>query len=294
MARERTIKVAALNVRVHPHPEGVYRRLLRAAYQLTRPLKIRGDTAFLLSSLDESRYESEGIISGALARFTELDVEQPWFNLESLDIADDKLVSTVNIPSQLRPNFKAFFFQFIEQNHLLVFETYGHGGILSTNLAHKFFTELFNALEITKIFGRVKIDLLSDTAHLDRIIENKKLLSLQVIIRRPNDDGLGGIDALFEAGLLEQRAREIELYMKHEPGQYLKLNKQAKRIAQLGAEVGDVNATVEEDGRATPKSTSKFPQEHAVRYDPEVTGDADAFRKAVRNFYPKAASQRGG
>ena len=61
----------------------------------------------MFSSIDASDHST---VTGTMGRFTEIDRDLPWFDLESLDQASEDSVRRISIPVNLRPNYKTFFF----------------------------------------------------------------------------------------------------------------------------------------------------------------------------------------
>ncbi len=124
MARNRSVIVAGLNVRVHPHPEGIYQNLITAAYRLQRAIQIYGNDALLMTNLSLENLEKDGAVIGEIAKFTDIDFTQPWFSLTKNAQAEENELKAIIIPPHLKPNFKSFSFIFDIKNHILVFENY--------------------------------------------------------------------------------------------------------------------------------------------------------------------------
>ncbi len=86
-----------------------YTRLLRGIFQLRTPIRVRGDQFVMISSIN-SDGEEVPFIEGTLARFTEIDKDLPWFDVENLNQAQDTVRAQIVIPEGLRPNYKPFTF----------------------------------------------------------------------------------------------------------------------------------------------------------------------------------------
>lgn len=66
----------------------------------------------LLQQLDARALGGDGMVTGTVARFTEIDMTLPWFDVETFGSATEEDVQTITIPAHLRPNYRAFFIAF--------------------------------------------------------------------------------------------------------------------------------------------------------------------------------------
>jgi hypothetical protein len=86
------------------------------------PITVRGDQRMLLQYVDFSRAADQGLITGSIARFVEIDPNTPWFDFVKLDVAADEDVEKIEIPENLRPNYRSFYFEFFVREHMFVYE----------------------------------------------------------------------------------------------------------------------------------------------------------------------------
>lgn len=81
MARLRKFVAAGINIALQePHTPKRYVALLEAIFDLKHPIRVRGDQHIMISSVFEPDVSSN-FVEGSLARFTEIDPAQPWFDL---------------------------------------------------------------------------------------------------------------------------------------------------------------------------------------------------------------------
>lgn len=59
-----------------------------------------------------------------IAKFTEIDIDGDWFDLDAFDTATPEMVEGIDIPTALRPNLSQFYFIVEPTDHVVVFETY--------------------------------------------------------------------------------------------------------------------------------------------------------------------------
>jgi hypothetical protein len=174
MARERRLMAGALNIALPaPHSPGRYVALIQSIFRMKEPVRVRGDEHLMLSSIDVTK-QYEGYITGSLARFTVIDMEMPWFNIENLGPANVEMQESIFIPQELRPNYRAFLFYYDLNKHVFVFEHASPGESLSASLVFKFFTEITLRKSIFEEFQNVAVSLIQSEEGLQEILDLKK------------------------------------------------------------------------------------------------------------------------
>ncbi|WP_041039206.1 DUF4747 family protein [Paramagnetospirillum magnetotacticum] len=282
MARDRTLSVGAINLRIHPHTADKYRGLLRSVYNLKQPVRVHGDRHLLMSSIDE---RDEFVVKGTLARFTEIDLNLPWFNAAKFEAAKDDEVKHINIPPGLKPNFRSFMFEFDLKRHLFTFEVQGVDGGLSPSIALRYLASIFSNEEIVKIFGQVNADVVADAQKLEEIFNLSKLKRLSILIKRPNPDDFGDLDEDVEDRLTKQNASALKLEFEAIPGMTFVPDKLTEKLATVALSNGRVEAVgIDQNGNNVEQSTSEHPLIYRVAYDPTETPETTAFSSAVRGF----------
>lgn len=290
MARARTIVVGALNVRIHPHDDNLYASLIQDAFNLRRAVRVFGNQRVLFERLDRSSL-SEGVISGSLARFTEIDSTLPWFNAETFEIAKDNEVALVSIPAALRPNYVSLFFQLSLANHLFMFESRGVRSYLSPKAAYVFLNTLLNSDEIVKKYGSVPVSLVSDKDQLDTIIGIYRLRKLDILVKRPNPDDLGSYDDIMEQRLLNQGAASVRVEYEADAKGKFKPDDSTRQLAASATRNGSVRAEGNDaDGKRIVRSTEDHPALESERYDPDLRTEQQAFRSAAASMLKRFIS----
>ncbi len=292
MARPRSITVGAVNVRIHPHDDARYAELFQDAFALRRAVKVFGNQRVILERLDRSQAE-EGVLSGSLARFTEIDPDLPWFNAERFERADESEVAKVSIPSELRPNYVSVFFQLSLGDHLFVFESRGTSGSLSPRSALMFLDNLLNSDELVQKYGSASVSLVSDKDQLDAVIGMHRLRKLEILVKRPNPDDLGSYDAIMERRLLDQGAASVRVEYEASAHETIKPDENTRKLAESATRNGLVKAEGSDaTGRRVVRSTDDHPALEGERYDPALRTEQQAFRSAATNILKRFLSFR--
>lgn len=167
MGQEKKLEVAGISIKVHPHPAGKYVELLRKAFRLKRAIRSRGDQHLIIRSL---KTEDDGV-SGELARFTKVDLDQPWLNFETLEKANDDEIEEIKWPTGLYPNLSTFRYRFYAKEHVLIFETYADSAHVSPRSICRFFDKLFETKVLAKEADSILVDLVVDQEAVDRLLE---------------------------------------------------------------------------------------------------------------------------
>ena len=134
----------ALNVVLHPHPDGAYRELFERAGASQQAQKYFGDRFARLSPISETR---NGAFSGRLTTWTEIDPKSNSIQTETL--VESPLSDTdFTLPRNIGFNAKVFSFAFREEDHTLFVELLNdERQSISINSAKKAF---FNILSKNK------------------------------------------------------------------------------------------------------------------------------------------------
>jgi hypothetical protein len=102
MGRDRLVRIGGLNIRVHTqHKAEEYVSLWRAMYRLRLPTA-RGVNALMIGTVTQLGEDSNSPLLGSIYRFTDIDPNDPWFDIEQHKRANDEDVAEVNIPQKLK------------------------------------------------------------------------------------------------------------------------------------------------------------------------------------------------
>lgn len=287
MARPRTIEAGAINVRVHPHSApDIYNRLIQDAYKLRRPLRSRADQMLLMSSISPIRSNNQiERIDGVLARFTNINTDDPWFNLNTSEEAEENDVREINIPDYLRPNYQPFSFSFFPSKHLFVFERRSVSSSISHGIVESYLTRLLSDSQIIERYGEVNVDTIRDHQGLEDIFNIFQLKHLEIIIKRPNPDDLSEYERVMLDRMNRQNINKIEERLSSIPGQSISPDENTKALANVALNNGSVFGDgANEDGEKIEVSTIQYPKTLRKYYDPDAISATSAFNQLANEF----------
>jgi len=290
MPQTRTVAAGAINLRTHPHPEGIYPQLITAIYNLRKSVQVHGDRHLLMSALEEKR---DGTFAGSIARFTEIDPNLPWFDAETLDEADNLLVRQIEIPENLKPNYVPFSFIFDPHHHTLIFETYSRGQTISPNMMFKYFSNLIETSPELDL-GEIIVNLIKDQDRLEDIVGLATLKRLIILLERPNADDLGGLDEEVEDRLRRNNARSIEEKFESIGGESLEPDEETMQLARVAAANGNVVSHGQTlDGTTVDRSLSEHPLIERLTFDPNEMLDFQALKVLANRLIEKIGNHIG-
>jgi hypothetical protein len=279
MARQIKISGGILNIRLHPHPDGVYGEFIERLYALRKAVKVRGDRHAIISLLDRSE-SGDGIYSGLITTFIRIDTDEPWFDVDELKEASDNKVSRVSIPDGLHPGAAFFNFIFNTRTHRLYFQTYANGKTFSGNLARILFERLADDLRITRDFGEAKITIAQSKAGLNNVFSLPVIKRVTIVIQQPNADIFDDdFDENVENYLKELNSKKLSLVLEAEAGKSIDPKPQLRRIGESALEHGSVKVDGRDEQGATSRSTEDYPRQLHEKYDPDAENEGDAFRR---------------
>lgn len=287
MARMRKAEAGAINIRLHPHyGEEHYISLMRDAFKIRQSFYSRGDQMLLMSFLDRpTEIEGKICISGTIARFTNIESDQSWFNLKTNDEAEETDVRQIKIPDYLKPNYKPFAFIFFPKKHKLVFEKYSDGSSISHGVVGSFLGKLFSNESIREKYGEINLDIVSDQKGLEAIFTIPILKHLEITIQRPNPDDHDAEELEILERMNAQRVNRIEQRLTAISGQSISPDTDTKILAKVALENGKVYGDgTDLNGKKIDYSTRKFPRTERYRYDPDTMTASNAFNKIAQRY----------
>lgn len=289
MARKKTIEVGGINIRLHPHEnKDIYKDLFMDAHALKVPVQVHGDRHLMLSFLSITELESKNILSGSIARFTEIDIDLPWYDVSALDEAQDTDMKEVNIPDSLRPNYSAFNFIFDIKTHRFAVETVSDGATLSIRFVKKFLETLLNSGKLVKKYGVPSIDLMNNSEDLNTIWRMHRLNNLNISIQKPNPDLQNDEDfnKKVQDRLLAQNAQTLDIHLKSVPAKSLIPDDETKLLAGIAINNGTVYADGQDNnGAKIEYSSEDHPRKEREKYDPDTISTFQAFKRAAMRFF---------
>ena len=285
--KELKLTIAAINITVHPHPTPrIYTDLLLDAYRLKSQIPIRGDAGGILCTAFEDESGSPNTwVSGEIAKFLNIDIEQPWFDLVEFDQADEEESKKIVIPEHLKPNLTKIEYVLVPEIHTLFFEVYHGGYKISPSMALKFFRRLFAADQIIAKYGPIETTLMPKREVVEAILGFDSIQEIDLIITRPNSDDLGSEEQELLQELDDQCSREMRVSHKSQHGKFIKPNDKLKTLGRIAANNGILSAKVKEaKGVSTPWSTVDHPETNTLFYNPSTETFMDAFKRAISSF----------
>ncbi len=257
--RKNTVSYTAFNIRLHPHSPEKYVALFEKLFDLRRQINIRGETFAIMTQIEPLNGDFINGIVGEIAKFTRIEVGK-WFNVEKLRAAEADETKKIQIPHELKPNFTSFNFVFYPKNHYMIIEYKDKFGQISPKSIEIYLRTLLDFEVIVDEFNTVELTLVPNTDQLDSVLSLKQINSLEVIIRRPNTDGLEDLEDEVLERLNNQNAEEEITVLKAQKGKSIIADDRTislGRVAQLNGEVK--TSGYDESGKRTEKSTKQHP-----------------------------------
>jgi hypothetical protein len=290
LSRPSKIEVSAVNLRIPAEYKRDYSGLIEALWKQRRGVKVHGHTYVAISHFDP--ISSEGIIS----KYTEIDIDGDWFDLDDFDAASDDKVEEINIPKNLRPNLSQFYFKLHESDHVLTYSSYSESRSLSARSIEIYFQEISDTTTIKRKFGSVQADVVKSYSEVEKIMALPKLRELRFTIRRPNSDGLGkALAERIEERLKEQDGDEYQEAIRTSSTRGLKPNERTKQLGYVAAENGELLAKSLVNGVLTPHTTEKSPlieQETYTKDESEKVKFSVLANRLIRRIKEMRASLR--
>lgn len=280
MAQKRAVETAAVNISLPDTSRDMYSAFFKNLYLSKRNIQVRGSEYVMLTSIS-SPTSIDPVFSGTFARFTEIDPNMPWFDIDSLSEADENAMDDVKIPENLRPNYSPFYYIFDPSIHLFIFEARGGGHRVSPNQVEKFLRKLVNLVSPD---AGASVNLISDKSSIQRILSIPRLRHLEIIVELPNPDENSEAEKRIKDRLREQNARRLTENLDALPGQSLVPDDQTIELAEVASSNGTVVGRGTDGGVPVEISTKSYPLKRSLRYDPDALSDRSAFRQAAQSI----------
>jgi hypothetical protein len=278
------LKVSAgiLNIRLHPHSPEIYDVFLKSIFDLRVVAQVHGDRYGMISLIDR-RFAKDGVVTGAFTTFVQIEADGNWFDTAKLSGASNQQVAEIHIPSNLKANSAAYYFEFNLQKHLLTFQNYSRGHWITPLSALKFFRNLSQNSTITTLFGEAKISLVQQHKALEKLFSIPKLSEIKITILRPNPDIFSeAFEDVVEAHLAESHSKSLTVIYQAEAGSSLSPTAEIKQISAVAVENGKVEVKGKDGSGSVNQSTESFPVIKQGTYDPDETSERNAFFALLR------------
>jgi len=284
LARQVTYTASIINIRIVDDSKRDYGALISKIADLKVGVSVRKDTGVALTFFNKAEKR------GTLSKYTQIDIDGPWFNEITFDEAGDTDRNDINVPEHLKPNLERFPFKLNIEEHLISFITKGpNGRRLSAIQVRKFFEAIVMRNEILAQFGEIDVTLVQDKASVQRFFEGGGLRRLEVIIRRPNDGLSRQMRAKLGKRLRKNNARELRETLIAERGAALTPTNRTKAITDVATTIGQVNAVKEVNGIPTKMSSKDFIESESAKFDSDM-GDLPALDALTNGLEDKVRS----
>ena len=295
MAKEKTLRVSALNIILHPHSPERYVSILRTTRRNKITTRYRGDRHAMIGYLSQSGPDdATGAIEGQIYTYSQIDPNEPWLDMETGKQADQEDLDAVSLPEHLKPSLRRYNFVFFPKKHRLFFESYSHEGhSLGPTSAQKIFENLLNHDSLAEKFGQAEVVLVPTHEALDRILSMPQLSTLTIFINRPNADDVDDVEDEVMRRLEEMDAQSHTEAFKAGPGKSVKPDRRARAMADVGSSNGYVEGKgIGPQGKAVTESTRDHPLREPVTYDPSVEQPTGVLRRAAEKLLNSIKASR--
>lgn len=286
--RKRVIRIAAVNITMHPHDETSYVRLLADARRSRTAIPLHGKSQGRVGAfapLDED--DPEGPHYGEFHRYINLNVDGRWYDTNAGKQAEADDVKKVSIPAHLKPEYEAYRFVFYPELHRLFFETKAPGVTpLSPSHVKKLLDGLFLTPRLLEKYGKVEVTVEPEADTVTKILAIPVLRRLRIEVNRPNTDDFSAVERDVYDRLEAETAESIQETLVAQKGVSLTPTQKTKHLCAVAASNGEVIGEGKAaNGRAIRVSTSDYPWVEPVEYLTSVDDGRYTFlRKAEEMF----------
>lgn len=289
MAKEKKVEVGALNIKVQPHPPGIYVAIFEFLKDEGIIGGIYGDARGMIGSF-AAVDEDENIYSGEILRFTNIDPRKPWLNLQTrkaIVTNDGKPIPQVD--GDKRPNYRPSTFAFIPKHHRFFFNT----SEISPRSAKKMLEIMFSHSSCISRFGHIDVELETSHEAIDKILKIQALKSIEIKITRPNADSVESERGRFNKRMEDQGIRTYEVNLSTgRGGGTIKPDDGTKELMRVANSEGSVRGRgYDSDDRPILVSTEKHPLIEVAYYDSDKGTFIGGFLEGARNLMRKIRSR---
>jgi hypothetical protein len=273
MARDKKIEVGAINITTHPHSPEKYIELFRMAFRQRKPAKISGDNYGLIAQLSRlsNKQGAGGALSGDFIKFTNIFLDEDWWNMETNDFASDEEIEALEIPENMKPNSARFSFIFYPDKHLLTYEGYYEGKNLGASNAVRLVRNLFSTEEIADKFGRVNVTHIPVSEKFEEAFAIPYKHSIELVFTRPNADHTDKIGRKVKERLENMNVEQQEENYRGVRGLSIEPDQDLKDLAKVASRNGSVSVKGKDiNEKPVSFSTDKHPLRERVYYDPNI------------------------
>ncbi|MGR6034931.1 MAG: DUF4747 family protein [Candidatus Nitrosoglobus sp.] len=278
MARKKNIGFGAINIVIHPHSPEKYVQLFKDVKKLKNPVKIRGDRYGLITSFSPYNSSKIGLFTGDISCFTDINTGGSWFNIKTNDKAESDDLSSISIPSHLKPNSAKFRYVLFPGEHIIFYESSDDRHVLGPTTATKLILNLFNQKKIVEKYGEVFVTHIPEVDNLHKALRMPHLEKLTLLIKRPNSDGLADAEKNFLSRMESTSVGKIEYQYTAINKESIKTDDELEQVARIASKNGEVRAKGrDKENKPLEYSTSSHPFTDNYSYDPMVEAPGEVF-----------------
>lgn len=267
MGKGPRIVVGALNIAVSPHPAGVYEQLIE--FSAERSVSLAGSD---WAKITRAERRNGNVLFGRILVWTEIDKDSSWLNTSKNIEATEDEKDKIEIPPDIKPNFKGFYFAFGIDNHILLIEFRNElNQRFGPRRAHRFFSTLFEMAASEHNLGDVEVTTIPDDDSVDRILGMFSLRTLKIVLLKPNPDvNIAAVNRVLDKLTQNKAKKQIVEFVKEPKALTLTPDEETRTLAIVASTNGYVEGTGRGiDGNQLAEST----KEHPKRIDYAVNAD---------------------
>jgi hypothetical protein len=287
MPRRKTLKVSAINITIEPpHAPSRYVEIFNLMRSISPPSigTISRNERVMLDYFAQREDGTEYIV-GAFARFTFIDPNSPWWDSSSRSaLLDNQGRPVPQVRDGVGPNLRHIHFQFMPQNHLLVFDVReispsqlvkGLAGILSHRI-------------ILEQYGPVSLTLVPDHDVLSRMLALPQKRRLRILLTMPNTDVVSDNEGDILERYESMGLAKTEQTYAAQASRSLEPDSELKTVMNMAVQNGFVEVSgKDEEGKPAHLSTKDYPMQLSFRYAATeywtaLTGLAENIRDLIR------------
>ncbi|MCU5784851.1 hypothetical protein MA04_04151 [Alcanivorax balearicus MACL04] len=283
MVREKRIDIGAINITMHPHSPKQYVTMMKDVFKLRKSAQMWGDQQAIITSMrqqDDSLVKGEPPLVGDIFKYTKIDMDGDWFNINNSGFATEEDLDSIKIPEHLKPNSARFSYIFFPDQHLLFYEGYYNGKSLSAGSAERFFERVLNQSSITNKYGAVNVTHVPGEDALDSALKmyHKDYISME--IKRPNPDDHAEVEREVMERMKARNVAHYEQNYKAEKGKSIEIDESLGVMARVAAKNGNFEVRGKDvNGHPERLSTKEHPWRYSEYYNPNVELAFEVFRR---------------
>ena len=287
MPNIRTIKISALNIAMHhPHSAQRYVSLFKDAKKLKYLVRLSSLHYAMLGSLyGPKSEESSDALSGEIYRFVKLDPSEPWFNVQTSEVATNDDVENIKIPAHLLPHLQKIEFVFKPDAHELWFVSQDRKDRLGSQAATKFFQKLFDRVVSRGRYPTVEVTAIPDVETLDKMMSLAMLEKITIELKRPNADDAAEDEARWLKRLEKQKIRKQTTQLVAARGESIKPDDETRALAAVASRNGNVSVIGRDaDGTKVEESTNARPLVMSEHVDSDIETSRDVLLRTAQGY----------